>query len=170
MMAGCGVAPQPESARTVAAFEIPLPTEKERAEFLSLLSQVAQAEGLHVDASSREELEHGARASPTLEGTVHAGVWRGADDNELEASVMDLHDNLGQVWIMFLQGENPALADQFRERVMLEIRRRWPETLSLPIMPTGAIPLPRDLIRTPDGYVVDPAAASMYRLHDGKDR
>lgn len=152
----------------VAAFEIPLPTEKERTEFLSLLSEVAQAEGLHVDAASPEELEHNAQASLFLKHTVRAGVWRGADDNELEASVMDLHDNLGQVWITFSQGENSVLADQFREHVMREVRHRWPETLSLPIMPNGAIPLPADLIRTPDGYIVDPAAASRYGLHYDK--
>jgi hypothetical protein len=29
-------------------------------------------------------------------------------------------------------------------------------------MPNGAIPLTRDLIRTPKGYVVSPAAAAKY--------
>ena len=52
----------------------------------------------------------------------------------------------------------------FRERAMHEIMLRWPITLSLPIMPTGAMPLPRDLVRTPNGYVVDPSEAHKYEL------
>jgi len=37
---------------------------------------------------------------------------------------------------------------------MREIMQRWPCTLSLPIMPTGAIPLHGDLVRTSNGYMV----------------
>lgn len=166
VLAGCGIAAQPESAQTVAAFEIPLPTAEERTEFLGLLIMVAQAEGLHVDAATREELAHSAQASPLLEQTLHATVWRGTNDDELVASVSDSHAHLGQAWITFFRGENPVLASQFRERAMVAIRRRWPEILLLPIMPTGAIPLSRDLIRTPTGYVVNPEAASMYGLRD----
>jgi hypothetical protein len=48
--------------------------------------------------------------------------------------------------------------------------RSWPGTLSLPIMPTGAIPLRRDLIRTPRGYVVNPAEVHKYELQSGEAR
>jgi hypothetical protein len=75
---------------------------------------------------------------------------------------MDQHDNLGEVWIMFLKSEDPKLADKFRMRAMRVIMSRWPGTLSLPIMPTGSIPLHRDLVRTPKGYILDPAAARKY--------
>lgn len=47
---------------------------------------------------------------------------------------------------------------------MRQIMLRWPHTLSLPIMPTGAIPLHRDLIRTPNGCVVKPSEAHRYEL------
>jgi hypothetical protein len=163
--AGCGVAPQPESLRTVAAFEVPLPSDADRAEFLSLLGSVANAEGMEVHAESREELEHNERVNPLLKQTIHAAVWR---DDQPEVSISDSHDHLGQVWIMFARGKDPALAGRYRERVMQDIRIRWPETLSLPIMPTGAIPLPDDLVRTPTGYVVNPAAAPMYGLQDNR--
>jgi hypothetical protein len=53
---------------------------------------------------------------------------------------------------------------------MREIMLRWPGTLSLPIMPTGAIPLPRDLVRTPNGYIVDPSEAHKYRRDDTESR
>jgi hypothetical protein len=45
----------------VAAFEIPLLSEADREEFLSVLRAAAQAEGMHVDAESRKDLEGGAK-------------------------------------------------------------------------------------------------------------
>lgn len=161
-LAACGVAHQPESNETVAAFEVPLPTPDERSEFLILVRQEAEAEGLHLDSASAAELDRTADAIPIAAMTIHAAVWRGSNDDQLEASIMDQHDHLGQVWIMFSKGEDPTLSRRFRERLMQKVFERWPDTLSLPIMPTGAVPLHRDLRRTPDGYEVDPAAAARY--------
>jgi hypothetical protein len=161
---GCGAA-QPESARTVAAFEVPLPSEGDRSQFLSVLRAAAEAEGMHVDAASSNELEKMAKAIPGAEMTMNAAVWRGSNDDEAIASAMDQHDHLGQVWIMFSRGKDPTLTSRFRENAMREIMLRWPGTLSLPIMPTGAIPLHRDLIRTPNGYIVKPSEAHKYRLN-----
>jgi hypothetical protein len=158
----CGIASQPESLRTVAAFEVPLPTEADRSEFLSVLRTAAVAEGMHVDAASNHELESEAKVSPDFEMTLKAAVWRGPNDDEPIASAMDHHDHLRLVWITFFRGEDPELASQFRESAMHEIMIRWPGTLALPIMPTGAIPLPRDLVRTPGGYAVNPAEAHKY--------
>ena len=166
MVAGCGVATQPESAETVAAFEVPLRSEEDRSQFLSILRAAAAAEGMHVDASSSLELEREAKVSPISAMTMNAAVWRGSNDNEAIASAMDQHDQLGQVWISFSRGKDPAQASRFRESAMRAIRRRWPNTLSLPIMPTGTIPLHGDLIRTPNGYVVNPSTAIKYK-HDG---
>ncbi len=50
---GC-TAKQPESAETVAAFEVPLPTENDRNEFLTVLQSAAKTEGMHVDAREQE--------------------------------------------------------------------------------------------------------------------
>jgi len=148
---------QPQSIKTVAAYSVPLASEKDRDNFLAVLRTVAKQQGMHVDAATRQELE----AMSNTPMTIHAGVWRGENDEEMLASVMDL-DHLGQAWIMFSKGENPQINSLFRERVMREIVRRWPDTLSLPIMPTGAIPNPGDMIRTPHGYILNPAAASKY--------
>ena len=123
-----------------------------------------KTEGMHVDAESKNELENLRKAIPLAEMTMNAAVWRGANDEESMASVMDAHDHLGQVWIMFSRGKDPTLSGRFRENAMREIKRRWPDTLSLPIMPTGAIPLRRDLIRTPNGYIVNPSEAYRYQL------
>jgi hypothetical protein len=164
VIAGCGVATQPESARTVAAFEVPLRSEAERSQFLSVLRLAAEAEGMHVDAASSQELERTAKVIPQAEMTLRAAVWRGSNDDEAVASAMDQYDHLGLVWMMFSKGEDPTLTSRFRERAMREIMLRWPNTLTLPIMPTGAIPLHRDLVRMPGGYIVNPSEAHKYQL------
>ena len=130
---------------------------------------MAQHHAMHVDATTREELDRRARVSPTFKVTMNATVWRGENDDEPVASAMDQPDHPGRVWISFSKGRDPALNRAFREAAMSEIMRDWPETLSLPIMPTGVIPLHRDLIRTPEGYVIDPTKAHVYAdLADGK--
>lgn len=75
---------------------------------------------------------------------------------------MDGHDHLGLVWIAFLEGEDPVSAARFRDRVMNRVMLRWPETMSLPVMPTGSIPNPYQLVRTPSGYKLNPAYISSY--------
>jgi hypothetical protein len=157
----CGVAPQPESLRTVAAFEVPLPNAEERTEFLAVLSAAAEAEGFHVDAADADDLQMLSKALPM---NIHAAVWRGADDDEVLAGVDDMGGHLGRAWITFSRGEDPRLASRFRERAMRRILARWPSTQSLPILPTGGIPLAADIRLTPEGYRVKPEAASRYQL------
>lgn len=140
---------------------MPLPTSEERAELLSILQRTAEREGLHVDASTAEELAQLSKVSPF---TIHAAVWRGADDEEALASVMDMPGSPGRAWITFSEGEDPDLAKRFRERAMRDILERWSSTQSLPIMPTGAIPTPEDLRQTPDGYRVKRSVAARYEL------
>lgn len=162
ILVGCGwvlrPVEQPASLRTVAAFEIPLPLKSGRDELLSVLDAAAKAEGMHMDSESPENLRQTAGVAKM---TITAAVWRGRDDEDLIASVMDL-DHLDQVWITFSKGQNPALSTRFRERAMREIMRRWPGTLSLPITPGGGLPLREDLVRKPGGYAVNPAAAHKY--------
>jgi hypothetical protein len=161
-LAGCGVAEHPESARTVAAFEVPLYSKADRTEFLSVLRAAADAYGMHVDATGENDLEREATVLPLARRTLSAAVWRGANDEKAVASAMDGVDHLGRVWLMFSKGEDPGMTMQFRERALHDIRLHWPDTLPLPIMPNGAIPLASDLIRTPSGYQVKPSEARRY--------
>jgi len=156
---GCGAVHQPKSAKTVAAYEVPLHTVSDKQRFLALLSAKARAAGFHVDAATNDQLKVTSQVSPQ---TFNATVWRGQDDEEPIASAMDFQDHLGRVWISFSLGEGPLRSRKFEEALMPAIKREWPATASLPIMPNGAIPLTQDLIRTPNGYVVKPAAASKY--------
>jgi hypothetical protein len=158
--AACGAVKQPKSAKTVAAYDVPLPTASDKHRFLALLTQKAEAAGFHVDAATDEELKATSAVSPQ---TFHATVWRGEDDEEPVASAMDFQDRLGRVWISFSLGEDPVRSRQFREALVPAIKDGWPDTASLPIMPNGAIPLTRDLVRTPQGYIVNPSAAAKYK-------
>lgn len=160
-IAGC-VAPQPESLDTVAAFEIPVPTASDRTELLTLVRQEAEADGLQLYAASDEQLRDVSEAIPQARRTVSATVWRGAENALPEVTIMDGADHLGRAWITFAKGEDTAQAAQFRERLMRRILLRWPETIALPILPGGNIPLARHLIRTPAGYKLDPAYAEDY--------
>ncbi|MGN6850538.1 MAG: hypothetical protein ACTHJK_13865 [Sphingomicrobium sp.] len=157
----CGVAPQPKNGRTVAAYEVPVPTAADRNQLLGLLSEEARAEGFHVDADTDEENRQLSEVSPL---TINATVWRGKNDDEPIASVMDGADHLGLAWLTFAKSDEPERTAQFRQRVMNRIIVRWPKTQTLPIMPTGAIPLPQDLVLTNDGYRVKRSAASKYEL------
>lgn len=136
-----------------------MPTASDKRRFLALLTQKAEAAGFHVDAATDDELKVTSEVSPQ---TFNATVWRGEYDEESIASAMDFEDRLGRVWISFSLGEDPVRSRQFREALMPAIMDAWPDTASLPIMPNGAIPLTRDLVRTPQGYIVKPSAAAKY--------
>ena len=157
----CGVAPQPNSARTVAAFEVPVFTKSDRDWLVALLRQYAEPEGFHVDADTDEDNKQLSEVSPI---TINATVWRGKNDDEPVASVMDGADHIGLGWLTFSKSEDPEHTARFRDNVMKQIKVRWPKTAALPIMPTGAIPLHDDLTLTKDGYRVKRAAASKYEL------
>ena len=161
VITSCGVVPQPESMQTVAAFEVPLLTATDRDEFLTMLGRYGRPFGFHVDAASQNELD--AAALPNAKNSINATVWRGDDDDESIASVMDFQKP-GFAWILFHRGEKPVMNNRFQTQVMAAVKVRWPDTTSLPIMPNGAIPLPSDLIKTKAGYIIDPAAAPKYQI------
>lgn len=159
MCAACGPTEQPKSAKTVAAYEVPLPTAPDKQRFLALLEEKAQAFSFHVDAATAGDLKAASEVSPQ---TFNATVWRGKDDDEPIASAMDFQDRLGRVWISFSLGADPVRSRRFREALMPAIQVGWPGTAPLPIMPSGAIPLTRDLVRTAKGYIVNPSSAGKY--------
>ncbi|WP_072382895.1 hypothetical protein [Novosphingobium sp. NDB2Meth1] len=157
--AGCGSAEQPQWAKTVAAYEVPLPTNSDKARFLGILSNQAKAAGFHLDVATDDELRALSEVSPI---TMNAAVWRGPDDQEVVASAMDFKTHIGRVWLTFSAGQDAGKAARFRERLMPLIKAAWPDTASLPITPDGGIPLDEDLVRTSSGYVVRPSAAAKY--------
>lgn len=161
---GCGTAEQPKWGKTVAAYEVPLPTAQDKVRFIALLTKEAERAGFHVDAATPDDL---AAQSQVSRITLNVTVWRGEDDEESIASAMDFEDRIGRVWLSFSLGQSPQRSARFRDALLPKIKRVWPETASLPIMPNGAIPLTDDLVRTRSGYVVKSSAAVKYQ---GEDR
>ena len=92
---------QPESAKTVAAFEVPPPSEADRNQFLAVLRAAAAPERMHFDAESGENLKADAKIGVNFEMTMKTAVWRGSDDDEALPFAMDQFDHLGRIWIMF---------------------------------------------------------------------
>lgn len=157
----CQPIPQPESIRTVAAFEVPLMSAVDRADFLSILIAEAAAEGLNVKVETAQEMERWAEMSPDLRRSIHAIAYRGDDLRQVEVRVSD-ERHLGHTWISFNQGDDPALAQRFRDRLMSRTMERWPETLSVPVAETGTLPHREDLAKGPNGYEIDPARSAGY--------
>ena len=152
---------QRESQNTVAAFDVPLPTATDREQFLGVLRREAAAAGFHFDAVSDQDLRIMSQVSPL---TMNASISRRENGFEFVASAMNPPTEPGRIWITFAKGEDPQRSAAFRQRLMRVIIQRWPETLSLPIMPTGAIPNPEDLLRTRSGYVIKPSEEFRYQL------
>lgn len=153
--------PQPESARIVAAFEVPLTTSVDRADFLTILAAEAAAEGLDVKVETAQEMERWAKMSPKLRKSIDVIVYRGDDLRQTEARVSDQF-HFDDVWISFTRGEDPALARRFRDQLMSRTIERWPETLIVPVAQTGSLPHKKDLVRTDVGYEINPARLAGY--------
>ncbi|WP_265528808.1 hypothetical protein [Sphingomicrobium marinum] len=159
-LTACDIVEQPESAETVAAYEVYVPSADDKARLHTIFENTAQNHGFHLDAASSTDLDVMSQVSRI---SFNASIWRGENDDEIMMSAMDFEDRLGRVWMSFPKGEDPSRSTRFRNDLMKNVKSEFPETLSLPIMPTGAIPLTRDLIRTEDGYIVDPAEAHRYK-------
>jgi len=158
LCAACS-APQPTSLETVAAYEINLPTDADKASFIKILQKAAEDEGYHVDASSPSELAAMSDVSPI---TFSVSVWRG-DDEESMASAMDFRDRLGRVWLSFPRGEDPNRSTRFREKLVRQVQETWAGATPVPVMANGALPLTGDLVRTSEGYEVKASERSKYQ-------
>ena len=88
---------------------------------------------------------------------------RGENDDEEEADVSDMGHE-GRVWLTFPKGQVPERSTKFRMQLIGAIRHRWPNSRSIPILPSGALPLAVDLRETPFGYKGSKSAAPRYGL------
>ena len=155
-----------ESVRTVAAIEVLVTDPADRAALLAMLRRHAGQAGLHVDDGSVEWRRFEAEANmiaPADRKTIYVGVWRGENDDEAEILVDDSF-HPGRAWVTFPRGEQPERSTRVREPLLAEIRRRWPNARSLPILPSGGLPLAGDLVPVGDTYRVARSAAGRYAL------
>jgi hypothetical protein len=166
--------PQPASANQVAAVEVPLRTAAEHADLLTMLRRNAREGGLHVDDGTDEWIKFRRGASSdeppdarnVLTKTIYVGVYRGADDGDMEVGLDD-GGHQGRAWLTFFKGKNPELATKVRVRLLAEIRRRWPDTRDVPVMPNGALPLAEDLVWTGASSAVKPERLTGYASTGG---
>lgn len=162
----CSPVEQPAGLQFVAAIEIPLRTPADRRDLLAMLRRHAAAGGLHVDdlSQGRRDLQRNAPELPAMaRGTLHVGVWRGAEDEDLEVSADDA-GHPRRAWVTLSRGTQMAAAARVREGLLADIARRWPDARRLPILPSGGLPLADDLRLTPAGYRIARSAASRYGL------
>ena len=159
---------QPASDHFVAAVEVPLRTAADRADLLGMLQRHARDGGLHVDDVSEGQSQfargvhlESPEANSMINKTIYVGVWRGAEDDDLEVLVDD-GGHQGRPWLMFLRGKHPDLATKMRVGLLAEIDRRWPEARDVPVFPNGSVPGASDLVWTGKAYVVSPTRAPAY--------
>ena len=161
---------QPPSNRQIAAVEVPLRTPADHADLLAMLRGIAREGGLHVDDDTEQwiqfrrqmpDAEEPESVRNDLTKTIDVGVWRGADDSDMEMAVDD-GGHQGRAWIMFLRGKQPELATRNRVRLLAEIRRRWPDARDVPVMPDGSLLSADDLVWTGASYVVKPKRIAAY--------
>ncbi|GEM_PF-1654165 len=166
LVAGCAPVEQPASAQNVASIEIPLETRRDHDDLVAMLRRHAAADGqdgIHVDDVTTawvDFLPHTEAIAPEDRGTIFVGVWRGANDDVQEIRVSDLF-HPGRAWLTFVRGEPAARSTRLREGLLAEIRVRWPEAKTLPVM-DGVIPLPEHMEVVDGAYRVIPSRAADY--------
>lgn len=159
--------------------EVLTPTGDDQADLIALLRQAAPKHGFHVDDGSaqwRDFASQGKDLPPPARKTLYAGVWSGKDDDDFIAMADDGGHN-GRSWITVYTGKHGAAARRFWVDLKAQLIRRWPAARSIPILPSGALPLSEDLQLTPRGYRINRSAAANYGLApsspliaDGADR
>lgn len=161
-----------EALQYVAAVEIPVGDSEDKTALAKLLSSLASShQGLHVDDHSGRTVEHpGDTGALGLDQRLIPiiTIWRGDDDDQLVGSVSDL-TNRGRVWVTFIKGPKPEMEAPFRAAALELIMKRWPDASALPVLPSGGLPLPRDLVMTGKGYRIDRSRAQAYSLSPDSD-
>ncbi|PVM86180.1 hypothetical protein DDF62_18630 [Caulobacter radicis] len=162
----CVPVEQPAKPRTVVAIEVPLKSRQDHDDLLAMLHRHAAADGqdgIHVDDATKawvDFLPHTEAIAPEDRGTIFVGVWRGSNDDMQEIGVSDLF-HPGRAWLTFARGEPAERSTRLREGLLAEIRVRWPEAKTLPVM-EGVIPPPERLEVVDGAYRIIPSRAANY--------
>jgi hypothetical protein len=134
----------------------------ERDQLAALLAGFAQRNGLYYrDTSPRVQRTSNGRQ--TLALALQRPLTNGRPWSEIEVTATGNGPAL-MTFVRPLDRGAAADADQGRTRLVAELRRRWPATQPVPVLPDGAIPRQNDLRQTPKGLRIDPARAADYHL------
>lgn len=153
-----------QDTKIIAAIELPIAA-TERETLIDIVRRHAERiPGLHIDDASEDwnALEARKRSGfGDRSRTIYLGVWQGSKDDTFVADVSDA-GHLGRVWITFADGNSAVM--RFREDLTSELVERWPSAQSLPILPSGGLPLVNDLQISSQGYKIKRAEAASYGL------
>jgi len=147
-LSACGVAEQPDWAKTVVAYGIEAPARKDRSDLIDILSRVARVQGHHVDSASDQDL------AQVYHLTINACAWKGEGDDETLACAMDFQERPGLVYLTFDKGSDPGLNARFRDAVVAQLTERFGPLREIPRMPNGSLPLARELVVDGKDYAV----------------
>jgi hypothetical protein len=152
--------PQPAGLRLVRAVEIPLRTPTDRADLIALFRRHAGTEGMiFVDTT-----DSWRNAPPDVRKTLYISLDRPVGRRQ-EWEIEAADDGSGtDPWVTFLRGVDPARATAARGRLIAALKARFPDAPEVPVMPTGALPLRRDLERFGSDYRVRADRAAQYQL------
>lgn len=160
LLTGCAK-PGGRVFRYADAAEIPT-TLAEREQLAALLAGYAQRNGMYFhDTSPRAQRSSNGRQ--TLALALDRTLTTGRPWAEIAVSAV----GNGPALITFIDpplSGGAAEAQAGRAALLAEIRRKWPRTQPVPILPSGAIPRQEDLRPTSQGLRIDPAQAAQYGL------
>lgn len=161
LLAGCSERSGERRFRYAAAVEVPAAV-TERDELAALLAGFAQRNGLafHDTSPRAQRLSNGHQTLALL-------VQRPLTSGRLWDEVRITADGNAPAIATFAAPLDKGLAadsERGRAELVAELRRRWPATLQVPLLPQGGVPHQADLARTAQGLRIDPAAAPRYGL------
>lgn len=164
VLVGCGWVLRPvdqTSIRQVRAVEVPIRSATDREDLKNIMKRHGDKYGLHfVDTTASWQA-----APPELRKTLYFALDRPVKQREEWEITAEDEGKGTDPWIVFFYGVDPPRAKASRDLLVSALRERFPNLLDVPIMPTGALPLRQDLIRTQAGYEVRPDRAADYGLH-----
>ena len=161
-VAGCSERREGERRfRYAAAVEVPAAVD-ERAELAAVFAGFAQRNGLafHDTSPRAQRLSNGRQ---TLAMQLQRTLTNGQPWAEIEISAVG---NAAARVTFAAPLDDGIAADSAEGRAELvgALRRRWPGTVQVPVLPGGGIPRQADLRHTPAGLRIDPASAARYGL------
>ncbi len=162
LMTACGPVDQ-ERVRTLAALEVVPRDDADRRLLVEIFRRHALAAGFHVDDVSKkwQEFERTSSLPASFRSSFNVGVWQGTEDEENQM-LADDRGHIGRIWITFPKGTGVGRATRFREALIADIDRHWPARHAIPILPTGGLPLAKDLILVGETYRIRPEARQRY--------
>jgi len=138
-----------------------MPT-SERHELAAFLASFAHRNDFYL----RDSSNYMKRATDGFK-TVSIVVYRPVAEGEEWAEITAHAIRDGQPYVTF---QNPpdqrysAAADKTRAGLLAELRREWPATQEIPILPSGGLPNVDDLRPTEAGLRIDATKAATYDL------